>query len=268
MENMRHYFGLKKDPFPQSIPVRDLYPLPALNPLLQRVSFALQQKAISVVTGDVGSGKSTSLRYVASKLDSSEYEVILIVGGEYGLMELYRQILMSFGLEFHSYQISFMIQKIRELILDVASRKVTPVLIIDEAHLFKRNVFTQLHTLAQFEYDSKPLMSMILSGQESLMDHLMTPSARPLASRVLGVNKLEAIKREVMAEYLDHHQKLAGLKNSIFSEEAVFAIHQCTGGILRRANYVAKTAMLAAVMEKQNRVSAEHVRMAATELIL
>ena len=64
-----------------------------------------------------------------------------VVGGEYGLMELYRQILMAFGIEFHSYQIAFMIQKIREQILEIASRKVTPILIIDEAHLFKRNVF-------------------------------------------------------------------------------------------------------------------------------
>jgi len=268
MDNLRHFFGLKKDPFPQNIPVRDLYPLPALNPLMQRVSFALQQKAISVVTGDVGSGKSTSLRYVASKLDSSEYELIPIVGGEYGLMELYRQILLNFGIEFYSYQVSFMIRKIRELITEIASRKVTPVLIIDEAHLFKRNVFTQLHTLAQFEFDSKPLMPMILSGQEILMDHLMTPASRPLASRVLGVNKLEALKKEVMTEYLEHHLQIAGLKKSIFSDDAIFAIHQCTGGILRRANSVAKTAMLAASMEDEQQVTAEHVRIAVTELIM
>jgi general secretion pathway protein A len=70
MDTLRHHFGFRHDPFPQNVPVKDLYPLPALEPLRQRVFFALDQKAIAVITGDVGSGKSTSLRYVSSKSDS------------------------------------------------------------------------------------------------------------------------------------------------------------------------------------------------------
>ncbi|MBF9018767.1 MULTISPECIES: hypothetical protein, partial [unclassified Oceanispirochaeta] len=66
MDNLRHFYGLKKDPFPQNIAIKDLYPLPALAPLKQRTFFAIAQKAISVITGDVGSGKSTSLRYISS----------------------------------------------------------------------------------------------------------------------------------------------------------------------------------------------------------
>ena len=56
MDTLRHHFGFKKDPFPQNLSVKDLYPLPALEPLKQRVTFAVNQKAISVITGDVGSG--------------------------------------------------------------------------------------------------------------------------------------------------------------------------------------------------------------------
>ena len=252
MENLRHFFGLKKDPFSQNVAVRDLYPLPALDPLKQRVSFAVQQKALTVITGDVGAGKSTSLRYMAHQFQTSEYQIISLIGGQYSLMELYRQILLSFGIEFSSYQITFMIKMIREKIQEIASRNVTPIMIIDEAHLFKHNVFSQLHTLLQFEYDSKPVMPVILCGQDRLMDHLMTSVARPLASRVLG----------------NHHLALAGLKKPIFAENAVYAIHQKSGGILRRANSLAKAAMLAAAMERKDFVSAEHVRVAATELIL
>lgn len=268
MDNIRHFFGLKKDPFPQDISVRDLYPLPALEPLRQRVSFAVQQKAITVITGDVGSGKSTSLRYMAHQFRSSDYQIISLIGGQYSLMELYRQILLTFGIEFSSYQVSFMVKLLREQIMEIACRNVTPVMIIDEAHLFKSTVFSQLHTLLQFEYDSKPVMPVILCGQDGLMDHLMTSAARPLASRVLGKNHLEAIKKEVMEDYLNHHLQLAGLKKSIFPEPTVFAIHQSSGGILRRANFIAKAAMLAAAMDQQITVSAEHVRIASTELIL
>ena len=268
MDSIRHHFGLKRDPFPQNIPVKDLYPLPALEPLEKRVFFAIQQKAISVITGDVGSGKSTSLRYVASKCHSSEYELITIVGGEVSPMELYRQILLTFGQAFLSYQMSILISKIREIILEIASRKVTPVLIVDEAHLLKRAVFTQLHTLAQFEFDSKPVMPLVLCGQDGLLDLLMANDVRPLASRVLGRNYLEAIKKEVMDEYLNHHLHLAGTSKKIFSDEAIFAIHQGSGGLLRKANYLAKTALLACVMEGGSVVSGEHVRIASTEVFM
>jgi len=266
MDSIRHHFGFKRDPFPRNVALKELYPLPALKPLLQRVTFAIDQKAIAVVTGDVGSGKSTSLRYVASTFHSSEYELITIVGGNYSPMELYRQILLNFGLSYMSYQVSMMVTKIRELILEIASRKVTPVLIVDEAHLLKRAVFTQLHTLAQFEFDSRPVMPMILCGQDYLLEHLMANAVRPLASRVLGRNHLEAIKMEVMEEYLNHHISLAGGTSKVFSQEAVFAIHQGSGGLLRRANSLAKTALMACSIEENHTVSAEHVRVASTEL--
>lgn len=266
MDTLRHHFGFKKDPFPQNVAVKDLYPLPSLKPLLQRISFAVDQKAVSVITGDVGSGKSTALRYVASTFHSSEYELISLVGGNYSLMELYRQILLSFGISYLSFQVSMMVAKIREIILDIASRKVTPVLMIDEAHLLKRSVFTQLHTLSQFEFDSRPVMPLILCGQDLLLDHLMANAVRPLASRVLGRSHLEAIKMEVMEEYLNHHISLAGGTNKVFSQEAIFAIHQGSGGLLRRANSLAKTALMACALEENHTVSAEHVRIAATEL--
>ena len=268
MDCIRHHFGLRRDPFPQNINVKDLYPLPALEPLKQRISFAIEQKAISVITGDVGAGKSTSLRYVSNKLHSSAYELITIVGGSYSAMELYRQILLEFGIRYNSYQVAPMINKIREIILEIASRKVVPVLIIDEAHLMKRSVFTQLHTLAQFEFDSRPVMPLILCGQDLLLEHLMANDVRPLASRVLGRNHLESINKEIMEEYLNHHIKLAGSSKQLFSEEAIFAIHQASGGLLRKANSLAKTGLLACSGDGSQTVSAEHIRIAATELIL
>lgn len=268
MSIIRHFFGLKKDPFPQDVPVKDLFPIPDLEPLEKRVLFAIEQRAITVITGDVGSGKSTSLRYVGSRLHSSEYYLLPLVGGSYSLMELYRQILLTFGIEHLSFQVSLMVHRIRQLVLELAERKITPILIIDEAHLLKPTVFAQLHTLVQFEYDSRPLVPMILCGQDLLLDHLMSIASRPLSSRVLGRSHLEVLRKEVMNEYLIHHLNLAGTSRNPFSEEAIFAIHQGSGGLLRKANSLAKAAMLAAAMDECSTVSAEHVRLASTEVFI
>ena len=70
-----------------------------------------------------------------------------------------------------------------------------------------------------------------------------------------------------MEKYIAHHLRLAGSKKDIFSDAAVTAIHQGSGGLLRRANNLAKGAMLAAALEKSQVVAPEHVRMALTEII-
>lgn len=109
---------------------------------------------------------------------------------------------------------------------------------------------------------------MGLCGQGGLLDLLMANDVRSLASRVLGRNHLEAINKEVMADYLNHHLRLAGSSKKLFSEEAIFAIHQGSGGLLRKANSLAKTALLACVMDESSIVSAEHVRVASTEVFM
>ena len=123
-----------------------------------------------------------------------------------------------------------------------------------------------MHTLAQLEFDSKPVMPMILCGQGMLLYHLMASAVRPLPSRVLGRSHLEALKKEVMEDYLNHHLNLAGSSRKLFSEEAIFAIHQASGGLLRKANSLAKTSLLACAMNETQTVSAEYVRSAFTEI--
>ena len=81
MEQGKTFLWIKKGSFPQDVAIRDLFPLPALEPLRQRVKFAVQQKAVSVITGDVGAGKSTALRYMANQFNSSEYQIIPLLAG-------------------------------------------------------------------------------------------------------------------------------------------------------------------------------------------
>ncbi|MGH9438084.1 MAG: hypothetical protein ACRD22_09350 [Terriglobia bacterium] len=104
-------------------------------------------------------------------------------------------------------------------------------------------------------------------GQDHLVDKLLYYTSRPLASRVLGKTRLEALDREHMASYLAHHLGLAGANGELFAEEAVTAIHQGSGGLLRRANMLARGALLAAAREKCTRATAEHVRIASTEIL-
>ena len=113
-------------------------------------------------------------------------------------------------------------------------------------------MFAELHTMTQFENDSRNLFSLVLAGQPNLTEKLSYRSSAPLASRVIAKT----------------HLNVVGVKKQLFSDQAITAIYQGSAGILRKANYLARGGLIAAATDKEQVVSAEHVRLASSELIL
>lgn len=260
-------WGLAREPFAQDIPVKDLFPLPGLAPFMDRFDYAIANGLSTVITGEVGSGKSTSLRAAAARLHPSQYRVIALVATSGSLVELLRQIGMALGDPPMSRSIAKMTAMVRNLLLDITGKKQIPVLLIDEAHLLRLDVFDQLHTITQVDFDSRTLFPMVLSGQISLIDKLLFHTSRPFASRIVGRSHMEALQRDHMADYLAHHLAIAGGTKPLFGADAVTAIHQNSGGLLRRAGHLARGALMAAALEQCPIATAEHVRIASTEIL-
>lgn len=267
MTNYKNHFAFSKEPFAQDISIDKLYPIPGLKPATERCLYAINLGAVCVITGEVGAGKSTTLRFVASKLHPSKHRIIPVIASTGSNLEVLRQICSALDTESRSNSTARLIKTIRAQIMDTAQRKQVPVLIVDEAGLLRYDVLAQIQTIAQFEFDSKPLLTVILAGQNNLLDKLEYHTSKPMASRVVARSHLESLKPEDMAGYLKHHLQIAGVSDPLFADEAVFAIHQGSGGLLRRANNLARGALIAAAKEKCSVVSAEHVRIASTEMI-
>lgn len=263
---MRHFFGFMREPFSPDLKVDQLYHTPGLEAAKERFLYAVNLGAISVITGDVGSGKSTALRYASASLHPSQYQIIPVIASTGSVVEILKQIAMALDVEWGSISLAKLMRTIRTAITEIAKRKQVPIVIIDEASLLRLEVFAQLHTLGQFDMDSKPLLPIILAGQNNLLDKLSYVTSRPLASRVIGRSHLEGLKQKDMAGYLKHHLEVAGITEQLFSTEAILAIHQGSGGLLRKANLLAKGSLLAAAREQTRVVSAEHVRLASTEI--
>jgi general secretion pathway protein A len=263
---LTHAFGLSREPFLSDIPADKLFPLPGLQAFLQRFDYALQISGVSVLTGEVGSGKSTSLRAAASGLHPAQYLVVALVASSGSVLEFLRQLSLALGASPASTSISRILKCIHELLCNVLAKKQQPLLIIDEAHLMRLELLAQLHALLQMPYDQKPLLPLILSGQNLLIDRLLYHTSHPFSSRIVGRTLLQGLKLEDMKRYLIHHLQIAGATDNLFAEDAIIAIHQSSAGLLRRANLLARGAMLAAASEKAPLVSAEHVRIASTEI--
>jgi len=263
----RIFFGFKKEPFVSNIPVTDILQTNEVISVKQRFDYTVNLGGIGVITGDVGSGKSTALRFASAGLHKSEYSVYYITASSGSIIELYRQIAEAIGIVNIKGSRAGMVSMIRSEITEIVSgckRKV--LLIIDEASLLRMEVFAELHTIVQFRQDSEMWLPLILAGQSTLIDRLQYRASSPLSSRVISRSHLEGLNLQGMKEYLNHHIRLAGIDIDIFTDQAITAIHQGSGGLLRKANHLARGALVAATAKKEMNVSAEHVRLAATEV--
>lgn len=263
----RNFFGFSKEPFSADLEVKNILRTPEIEAANDRFHYAVRLGSIALVTGEIGAGKSTALRWIVAQLHPSRYRTIWITASSGSILEVYRQILAEFEINTATSSRATLTRMIRKQISELAqNRKLQPVLVIDEASLLRLEVFAELHTITQFEADSKPWLPIILVAQNNLADNLLHRTAIPLASRIVARCHLDSVSREKMDDYLIHHLKIAGLKNSPFEEAAVTAIFQGSGGIFRKANHLARGSLIAAAAEQSQTVNVEHVRLAASEI--
>jgi general secretion pathway protein A len=262
----RSFFGFHREPFSVELNAEEIFTTPALANFTERFDYVLRLGAIGLLTGEVGAGKSTALRFASSRLHPSQYHPVWITASSGSILETYRQLAAALDVETKSFSRAALLRFIRHAIYELVNKKIQPLLIVDTS-LLRLDVFAELHTLCQFDADSKPHLPVILSGQNNLLDLLQYRSSLPLASRIVARSHLEGIDLEQMQLYLAHHLSIAGVKTQLFSAPAITAIQQGSAGLLRRANHLARGALIAAANEKCQQVAAEHVRLAATELV-
>ena len=253
--NYRTFFGFEKEPYGTDLELSEILKTPDLIAVKERFDYALRIGAMALVTGDIGSGKSTALRYAVGQLHPSEYTSFYITASSGSILELYRQLLGELGYSTAGTSRAVMTRLIKKEIQElVLGKKMKVILIIDEASLIRLDVFTELHTITQFEGDSKPYLPVILAGQSNLIDKLMYRKSMPLASRIVARSHLEGVSRQDMEQYLTHHLAIAGVKKNLFDPSAVTAIHQGSGGLFRKANNLARGALIAAARDQSRTV--------------
>ncbi|MBA3028871.1 MAG: AAA family ATPase [Desulfobacteraceae bacterium] len=266
-DHYRTFFGFTKEPFATDIGYKEILETPELLNVKIRFEYVPRLGAVGVLTGEVGSGKSTAVRYALNTLHPSEYRPVYITASSGSIMEFYRQLKDALDIHLSTNSKSFMLKTIKQEIANlVCEKKRKVVLVVDEASLIRLEVFAELHTLCQFEQDAKPWLPMILVGQTLLADKLTFRSSQPLASRVVAKCHLEGVDLAEMKAYLQHHLALAGVDGNPFDPTALTAIHQGSGGLFRKANHLARGGLIAAAAEQSNIICAEHIRLAATEI--
>lgn len=268
MSDFCRFFGFKKQPFATDLSVKELLQLPDMVGVRERLDYVLQTGGVMVVTGEVGAGKSTALRWGTAHYHTSEILILTVIAQGGGIGELYKQFCWSLDIATRSGSRAFLLKSFRDVISErIAAKRQKVLLLIDEANLLRTEVLSELHTITQFNGDKGERLSVVFCGQASFLDRITHHHAAPLASRVMARSHLSAISRDQMGEYVEHHLKIAGAKKRLLSDAAVAAVHQGSAGVLRRANHLCRGALVAAAAEGRDEATPEHVRIAATELM-
>ena len=228
--------------------------LDGLKSVKKRLDYLLTITGVMIITGDVGSGKSTSLRYGVESFHPSEHVIVKIIATSGSPPEFYRQIAWGLGIAPKGVRLTQLQKDIRTTVEDIVrAKRKKVILVVDEAHLLRSTALAEIHTLGQVQFDSKPRISLVLCGQTSLLDQLCHRSCASLRART----HLTPLAESKTRDYIEHHLKIAGCRKGLFSDAAFRAIHQGSAGCLRRINHLCRGGMIAANLEKDKSIEAQ-----------
>lgn len=268
MTDICKYFGFNRAPFGDDIPVKDLLQLPTMIGIRERMDYLQQNGGVMVISGDIGAGKTTAVRWSTAHYHQSEVLILSIVAQGGSITEFYKQLCWSLDLPIRSTSRVQLLKGFRDAVMDrISAKKQKLLLLIDEANLLRTEVLSEIHTMTQFQGLNSDRLSVVFCGQASFLDRITHHHVAPLASRVMARSHLAPIGRDQMGEYIEHHLKIAGIRKKLFSDASIGAIHQGSAGTLRRANHLCRGSLVAVAGESRDEVTPEHVRIAATELI-
>jgi general secretion pathway protein A len=205
-------YGLKWNPFSPELPAEALLATPRIEHFAWRVEQLVQEGGFALITGESGTGKSVALRIVAGRLSAvRDITVGVIERPQSKSPDFYRELGDIFAVKLTPHNRWFGFKALRERWkAHVASSRIRPVLLIDEAQEMNPDVLCELRILSSADFDATSLLTVILSGDGRLMELLRQEELVPLGTRIRTRLLTEVASREELLELLHHALLKAG----------------------------------------------------------
>jgi len=262
------FYGLNERPFSKTPDPRFLFLSRKHREGLARLAFAVEERDLVLLTGEIGCGKTTLSRALMDELDAS-FRVLLIVNPRLTPVEFLRTLALRLGVAEASRTRIDLLEQIGAELVRLYQEGLCPVLVIDEAQLVPyRETFDEIRLLTNFQLDDRNLLSVVLMGQPELRKRLAHRAYEPLRQRVGMQYDLGPLTLEETVGYLDHRLRVAGGMPGLFNAEAVEQIYRYSGGIPRKINHAATLALLEGFGREARRIDAAVMAAVMTELEL
>jgi type II secretory pathway predicted ATPase ExeA len=262
------FFGLSERPFSKTPDPRFLYFSRIHREALARLIYAVEERDLVLLTGEIGCGKTTLSRALMDELDE-RYRIILIINPRLTPMEFLRALAMRLGVAEPSRLKIDLLEQIGGELYRLYEEGVCPVLIVDEAQLVPhKETFDEIRLLTNFQLDDRNLLSVVLVGQPELRKRLAHRAYEPLRQRIGMQCDLKPLDLAETAEYLDCRLQVAGGTAGLFLPLAVERIYRYSGGIPRKINHAAALALLEGFGREVHRIDAAILDAVMSELDL
>lgn len=266
IERLQGHWGFTRTPFGRDLAPAMLHRHTSHGEAAARISWTINERALGVITGEVGVGKTVAARAALASLDPSRHIIIYLGNPAVGARGIHHAIVTALGGTPRFHHATLVPQAADALALEHAERGRTPVLVIDEAHLLDHVQLEGIRMLTNHDMDSRSPFAAILIGQPTLRRKIKLGVLAALDQRIAVRYHMTGMTAAETAGYLRHHLALAGRDDTLFSDDAVALIHQTSRGYPRAVNNLAIQALLAAFASNKAIVDESSARTAVTEV--
>jgi general secretion pathway protein A len=216
------------------------------------------QASFSIITGDIGTGKTTLIRQLLNQMER-DMVVGLITNTHPSFGELLQWILMAFNLESGSKDKVEMYKIFMDFLIEQYAANRRTILIVDEAQNMGSQALEELRMLSNVNSDKDQVLQVILAGQPGLRDNLRDPGLEQFAQRISVDYNLEPLSPDETREYIRHRLSIAGGSPDIFDDAACESVFRYSGGIPRLVNLMCDTALVYGYAEQASCIGVQLV---------
>lgn len=262
-----NFFHLTSDPFGINPNPKFLYMMPHTREALAGLVYGISsRKGFIVLTGEVGTGKTTLLNRALLEFDQRRLFTSFVFNPRLDITDFLEFVLIDFGITPVSRSKSSMLIQLNRWLVERYARKEVCVVIVDEAQNLSLDLLEEIRLLTNLETSTEKLLQIVLSGQPEFEEKLRDPSVRQLRQRISIWCRTHVLSAEETAAYIAQRLRIAGASERIFSDEAAAAVYNLSRGIPRTINLICEHALIHCYAEQLRIVPAEVVFAAAQDL--
>ncbi len=263
------FYQLQSSPFGTSPDPRFLYMMPHTREALACLEYGISaRKGFTVLTGEVGTGKTTLLRRALGSFHGRRVSTAFVFNPRLDVLDFLEFVLTDFGIAPATRTKSGMLLQLNRWLIERYRMEETCVVVVDEAQNLSWDLLEEIRLLTNLETSSEKLLQIVLSGQPELDEKLRHPSVRQLRQRVSLWCRTQALTEAQTHAYVAERLRIAGATTPLFSEAALDAVHRYSRGIPRVINLLCEHALIVGYVEQIRQISAAVVDGVAGELEL
>lgn len=255
------FYECTKTPFSREIPTEELYPSGMLLETLSRLKYAASNQLFAVLTGDCGTGKTTTVRKLRDSLDESKFILLYLTDSQLTPRHFYNGLLSQLGREGAFYRGDARRKLHNEIELIRGLQKLNLVVVVDEAHLLDKEMLEEVRFLLNFKMDAMSPLSLILVGQSELWNRLELKSFTAIRQRIDLRCRLSSYDRAETGSFITRQLEYAGASKPIFTDAAINEIFTFSAGAPRLINKLCTNCLIYGATGKHRLIDDHMVRL-------